>query len=193
MEQPHMTADELVYCGRWNSHFVTGWCYCHGGRWNSHWLECFNVVKADFITLLADVIAKGHYFNFSSVLLTRTSSHMWARWYLPIFLFRDGLLTLIYIDSLINLERFCSSLPTILKLLSVVEWPVMLLWSYIGEGAFRCSFNLSPKCSSCLPYVLLITFQPVTSISVNYNTFCGDMIFVFGCHNQWLFHLPPWQ
>ena len=39
----------------------------------------------------------GHYFNFSSVLLTRTSSHMWGRWYLPIFLFRDGLL--IYITS----------------------------------------------------------------------------------------------
>ena len=30
-------------------------------------------------------------------------------------------LTLMYIDSLINLEMFCSSLPTIQKLLSVVE------------------------------------------------------------------------
>ena len=38
------------------------------------------------------------------------------------------------------------------------------------------------KCSSCLPYVLLIAFQPVTSISVNYTTFFGDVIFVFGCH-----------
>ena len=46
------------------------------GDVNSHWLECINVVKADVITLLADVMAKGHYFNFSSVLLTRTSSHM---------------------------------------------------------------------------------------------------------------------
>ena len=89
-------------------------------------------IKADVKTLLADVMAMGLYFIFSSVVLTRTSSHTWGRWYLPMFLFRDGLLTLMYIDSFINLERLCSSLPTILKLLSVVEWPVMLLWSYIG-------------------------------------------------------------
>ena len=38
------------------------------------------------------------------------------------------------------------------------------------------------KCSSCLPYVLLITFQPVTSLSVNYTTFLGNVIFIFGCH-----------
>ena len=37
------------------------------------------------------------------------------------FLFRDGLLTLINIDSFISLERFCSSLPTTVKLLIVVE------------------------------------------------------------------------
>ena len=78
-------------------------------------------IKADVITWLADVIAMGLYFIFSSVVLTRTSSHTWGRWYLPMFLFRDGLLTLIYTDSFINLERLCSSLPTILKLLSVVE------------------------------------------------------------------------
>ena len=108
-------------------------------------------IKADVITLLADVIAKGLYFILSSVVLTRTSSHTWGRWYLPMFLFRDGLLTLIYIDSLINLERPCSSLPTILKLLIVVEWPVMLQWSYIGEGAFRCSLNLSPNVLAVSP------------------------------------------
>ena len=39
-----------------------------------------------------------------------------------------------------------------------------------------------PKCSSCLPYVFLIAFQHVTFISVNYTTFFGDMIFIFGCH-----------
>ena len=111
----------------------------------------WNVFKADAITLLADVKAMGHYFNFSYLLLTRTSSHMWGRWYLPMFLFRDGLLTLINIDSLISLERFCSSLPTILKLLSVVEWPVMLLWPNIGEGAFWCSLNLSPNVLAVSP------------------------------------------
>ena len=67
------------------------------------------------------------------------------------FLFRDGLLTLMNIDSLISLERFCSSLPTTVKLLIVVEWPEMLLWSNIGEGAFRCSLNLSPNVLAVSP------------------------------------------
>ena len=78
-------------------------------------------------------------------MLNRTSSHIWGRWYLPIFLFRNGLLTLMFTDSFISLMRFWSSLPTILKFSSVVVWPVVLKWSYIGEGAFRCSLNLSPN------------------------------------------------
>ena len=107
------------------------------------WLE---FVQADLIALVADVNANGSvYFNFSSLLLIRTSSHIWGRWYLPMFLFRDGLLTLMNIDSLISLERFCSSLPTMLKFSSEVVWLVVLLWSWIGEGAFRCSLNLSPN------------------------------------------------
>ena len=60
------------------------------------------------------------YFNLSSVMLFRTSPHICGRWYLPMFLFRDGLLTLMNIASLISLVRFCSSLPTILKLSSVM-------------------------------------------------------------------------
>ena len=34
------------------------------------------------------------YFKFSSEMLTRTSPHICGRWYLPIFLLRDGLLAL---------------------------------------------------------------------------------------------------
>ena len=68
----------------------------------------------------ADVIATGFYFSLSSMLLIRTSSDTCGRWYLPMFLFRDGLLTLMNIDSFISLERFCFSLPTILKVLMVV-------------------------------------------------------------------------
>ena len=61
------------------------------------------------------------------------------------FLLRDGLLTLMYKVSLIVLMRFWSSLPTILKFSVVTLWPVMLQWSNIGDGALRCSLNLSPK------------------------------------------------
>ena len=77
----------------------------------------YRLEKADVIAYVADVIATGSYLSLSSMLLIRTSSHTCGRWYLPMFLLRDGLLTLINIDSLINLERFCSSLPTMLKLL----------------------------------------------------------------------------
>ena len=107
--------------------FVNGWHCCHCGRWNSHWLECFpRQILLPWWQMLKPL---GHYFSLSYVLLTRTSSHMWGRWYLPMYLFRDGLLTLMNIDTLISLERFCSSLPTMLKLPGVVEWPVMLLLS----------------------------------------------------------------
>ena len=52
------------------------------------------------------------------------------------FLLRDGLFTLMFIASLIVLIRFWPSLPIMLKLSMVVLWPVMLKWSYIGEGAY---------------------------------------------------------
>ena len=165
MELPHCMDWSFTQCNSWNSHI----CDCNlinliSGRWNSHFMWQADVVAmvadvmatgwmclADVIAMVADVIATGHYFNFSSVLLTRTSSHIWGRWYLPMFLFRDGLLTLMNIDSLISLERFCSSLPTTVKLLIVVEWPEMLLWSNMGEGAFRCSLNLSPNVLAVSP------------------------------------------
>ena len=95
---------------------------------------------------VADGKATGSiYFNLSSEVLTRTSSQTCGRWYLPTFLLRDGSLTLIYRASFIVLIWFKSSLPIILKLLMVTLWPLMLLWSYMGEGVFRCSLNLSPK------------------------------------------------
>ena len=56
---------------------------------------------------VADVMATRvlSYFSFSSVMLFRTSSHTCGRWYLPIFLLRDGLFTLMYIASLISLIK----------------------------------------------------------------------------------------
>ena len=60
----------LLPSGRWNGHHrvgSVGRCYCH----------------------VADGIATGsYYFSLSSEVLNRTSSHMWGRWYLPMFLFR---------------------------------------------------------------------------------------------------------
>ena len=64
---------------------------------------------------------------------------MCGRWYLPIFLLRDGSLTLMNRASLIALVRFWSSLPIMLKLLMSALWPEMLQWSWMGEGDFWCS------------------------------------------------------
>ena len=144
---------------------MLGWCYC---------LLLFyveGVIPHDLLQYfeLADVNAKwlmelplqgggwqmlwpagrcyclGQFYNFSSEMLSRTSSQICGRWYLPMFLLRDGSLTLIYRASLMVLIRFWSSLPTISKFSILMLWPVVLLWSNMGDGAFWCSLNLSPK------------------------------------------------
>ena len=62
---------------------------------------------------MADGMATGSYFlNLISGMLNRTSSHMCGRWYFPIFLLRDGLLTLRYKAPLMVLMRSWSS-PTL--------------------------------------------------------------------------------
>ena len=81
------------------------------------------------------------YFILSSEMLNRTSSHMWGRWYLPVFLFRDGMLTHMYIASFISLMMFWSSLPTILKFSNIVIWPVVLKWSHIWGRSFQVFFK----------------------------------------------------
>ena len=108
-------ADGIAFhggCGLWSDVITMS------GRWNSHWVILF-------------------YLSFSSGLLHRTSSHIWGRWYLPMYLFRDGL------HSFMVLMRFWSSLPIILKLSMVTSWTEMMEWSYIGEGVFWCSLNFS--------------------------------------------------
>ena len=115
----------LLPSGWWNCHcrVVVGWCY--GQQ--------------------ADVICLGQFYNFSSEMLNRTSSQICGRWYLPMFLFRDGSLTLIYRASLMVLMRFWSSLPTISKFSILMLWSVVLWWSNMRDGAFWCSLNLCQK------------------------------------------------
>ena len=98
---------------------------------------------ANIIAKVADGIAtKGlFYFNLSSEVLNRTLSHMCGRWYLPMFLLRDWLLTLMYNAPLMVLMRFWSSLLIRLKFSIVTVWRVVLEWSYIGDGAHSHSSN----------------------------------------------------
>ena len=117
---------------------TTEWCeladVIASGRWNSHRVFLF-------------------YFSLSSEMLTRTSSHTCGRCYLPTFLFRDGSLTLMYIASLIVLIWFKSSLPTILKLLMVTLWPLILLWSYMGEGVSDVPWTFPQMFLRILQYI----------------------------------------
>ena len=60
-------------------------------------------------------------------MLINTLFHKWGKLNLPILLFKVGLLTLINMDSFIYLDRWCLSLPIILKLLWLMGWLVWVL------------------------------------------------------------------
>ena len=124
---------------------------------------CNNFVRC--YCQVADGIATGSsYSNFSSGVLSRTSSHMCGRWYLPMFSLRDGLLTLTNNASFINLLRFLSSLPTMLKFLygdMVTSGVKMVIYrggcfEVFFEPLFKCSWTLQciphciPPCHTCI-------------------------------------------
>ena len=92
-----------------------GRCYCHLADVIAMRVEDWQVFKAS----VADVIATRvwYYFNFSSVMLFRTSSHTCGRWYL-LYIFVEG--WTIYP----NLYSFFDQ-PDIIVLLSPLLW-----WSY---------------------------------------------------------------
>ena len=106
----------LLPCGRWNGHICIFVMADVIAQWKMEW-----PLQGVSISLLVDVVPRGqmdmgNYLSLSSEVLCRTSSHIRGRWYLPMFLFRDGLFTLMYNASLIHMQRFWSSLPTMLKL-----------------------------------------------------------------------------
>ena len=118
------------------------------------------------------------------MLFIRTSSHTCGRWYLPMFLFRDGLLTLMNIDSFISLERFCSSLLYYTKVVDVGSVTSGVTVVIDRGGCFKVFFKPISKCSCCLTYILFITFQPVTFKSKDHMTNKSSIIYRFKC--DWL-------
>ena len=61
-----------------------------------------------------------------------------------------------------------------------MTWDVTMV-KYRG-GGFQMFLEPLSKCSSCLSYIFMITFQPVTFISVDNTTLFGDMVLIFRCH-----------
>ena len=115
-------------------------------------------------------ISCANIFILSPGVLRSTLSYIWCKLNLPIFLLMVGLLTLIYIDSLIVLAMAWPSLPIIWKLSCVVVWPVLWLWLCIGDGSFRCTLKLF-KGPRGLPYIFLITCKVPTLEPVDGPTF----------------------
>ena len=125
-----------VQCDRWYCHygqmlltnfvFVLAICCAN----NFIWFKMVqNQVGQHGVTmhlLWLCLLMLNYWFNCNSGDLTNTSSQICGSWYLPIFLLRDGSLTLISIASLIVLVILWSSLPTMLKLSRDTSWPVVL-------------------------------------------------------------------
>ena len=59
---------------------------------------------------------------------------------------RLWLLTVIHKEGLLySSTSLCPSLPTMLKSPTDVLWPVLVWWSYMSDGALKCSLNPSQK------------------------------------------------
>ena len=146
----------------------TGRCYLPGDRWiitAIGWCYC---QVADGIGTESD------YFSLSSGVLSRTSFHMCGRWYLPIVLLRDGVLTLL---TLIDLFY-----PSV----EVLVFPPHYVEIFYGEmvtsgvkmviyrgGCLEVFFEPVSKCSWGLSNVFLTAFHPVTLVSIDDSTFSG--------------------
>ena len=87
-------------------HYLTSWC-CD---------PCT-------VALLSEKV----YLRCWSGVLNKTSSHRWDDCYFPMFLVRDGSLTLMYIAALMVHARVCYSLPRMEELSNLVWWPEVLL------------------------------------------------------------------
>ena len=78
-------------------------------------------------------------------MLCRASSHICGRWYLPMFLFRDELLTLMY-RACFNCSQevliLSSHYTKVVNSDTVTRDDRMVI---DGEGVLRCSLNLSAK------------------------------------------------
>ena len=100
------------------------------------------------------------------------------------FLLSGVSLTLMKKASLIALVRFWSSLPTIVKLLMLILWPVVLQWSNIGGRGLLMFLEPFCKISGRFFHVFFITPMFTAFISIYDSTFVCDRILVLGSHKE---------
>ena len=114
-------------------------------------------------------------------MVNRTSSHTWGRWYLPMFLFRDGLLTPLY-NAFYSSNEVLVFPPHYAEIFycggMTYDVIVVMYW-----GASSVLWT-SPKCCWGLSNIFFMAFHPVTFVSIYDPTVFGDGVFVFGSHQD---------
>ena len=109
-------------------------------------------------------------------MLSRTSFQICGRWYLPIFLFRDGLF-----DSSHEVLVLSPQYGKIVNSNSMTRGVKVVM--YRGRG-LEMFFKPLFKISCWLSYIYIITIHPVTFISIYDSTFFKDWIFFLWSHEE---------
>ena len=112
-----------------------------------------------------------------SDVLSRTSSHMCGRCYLPMFLFRDGSLTLMNIASLTDLASLVLH-PHSDEILNSCGMTCGVIVVMDRWGGLQMFFIFFIKCSSRFTNLFFFTVHPATLVSTVHSTFLEDGIFV---------------
>ena len=138
---------------------------CLGGKWKNHQFKgCY-------------------YFNFSSKVLNRTSTKMWGRWHLAMFLIKDGLFTLIHINSLMFWLGSCPS-PYYAEIINGC-WMACGGTMVINVGGrLQVFFEPFSECSWRCTNIHTITVHPATHEPVYHSTHFGDVVFILGSHKK---------
>ena len=150
-------------------------CYCaRHGRWNG---QCH----------------KGVYLNLSSRVLIR--SHILYMWQMVLanILVKGWIINPYVYWFLYSSSDVLVLPPTILKLSTVVVWPVVVLWSYICQWNFKVFFEFFPKCSWGFSNIFFITCQPIIFKSIYHITLSSVMTFVLRVTRRFLTVFLHWK
>ena len=92
------------------------------------------------------------------------------------FCFKVGLFTLMKIDSfLMVLACSWSSLPMMLKLMSVMLCPVCCMCTWMGGGCLRCSLHLSPRVLA-----VYLIYSSSQAMWLHWKVYMMPLFFSFG-------------